>query len=74
MIRYDRDWRGYRDSESVVITCSTCGHVWQAIAFGRDDAYRVGERHQIQVHGVPADIACAARWEWERRARHAVPA
>lgn len=72
MIRFDRDWRGYNDGESVVLTCALCGHVWQAIAFGRAPAYEVAERHQMQVHGVPADAACAPRWEWERRARRAV--
>lgn len=71
MIRFDRDWRGYNDGESVVLTCSRCGHVWQALAFGRASAYEVAERHQEQVHDIEPKDARAPRIEWERRTRHA---
>lgn len=51
-IRFDRAWRGYRDGQSVVITCAACGRTWQALQLSETAARASAIRHLVEVHDV----------------------
>ncbi|HEY1106245.1 MAG TPA: hypothetical protein VGE78_08855 [Agromyces sp.] len=67
--------RIYRDVSrpSILVKCSDCPW-WFAMRFDIIEAYKVGERHEINVHDVEPARAEHARVQYEKRQRHAVSA
>jgi len=61
----------YRDvsDPSILVKCSDCPW-WHAIRLDLIEAYKVGERHEVDEHGVEPARAQRARVLYERR--HAV--
>lgn len=62
----------YRDTSdtSVVLTCSDCPG-WAALRLDPIEAYKAGEEHEINVHGVEPARAERPRILYQAR-RHAV--
>lgn len=60
--------RIFRDisDPSILIGCNECPW-WFAMRFDLLEAYRVGERHEIEVHGVPVAEAAKPRIRFEHR-------
>lgn len=70
MIQYDPPLRTVkRDDETIVLSCTDCGHVWRALTFGRIEAYKSAERHQTITHGIEQNVAETPRRMFESRQR-----
>lgn len=68
MIQYDPPLRTVkRDDETIVLSCTECGHVWRALTFGRIEAYKSAERHLTITHDVKRKDAEAPRRLFEAR-------
>jgi hypothetical protein len=67
--------RIYRDvsDPSILVKCADCPW-WFAIRLDIIEAYKVGERHEVDTHDVEPRRAQHARIEYEKRQRHAVTA
>lgn len=70
-MKFDRAWRGYKDGESVVVTCSECGLKWAALALSEEQARRAAERHLEGTHGIQPFRTRDARLTALRRAQRA---
>lgn len=56
--------------ESIVTQCTECSY-WSAFSWTRDEAFRVGETHLINVHHHTQEQAANARRQYNWRRRHA---
>lgn len=65
--------RIFRDvsDPSILVKCRDCPW-WFAIRLDIIEAYKAGERHEIDSHDVEPRRAQHARIEYEKRQRHAV--